>query len=326
MKKQNYPENLVSIIVITYNSSKFIIETLESIKKQTYKSIELIVCDDCSTDKTIDIIESWIENNKTRFFRFQIIKSKINTGVPANLNRGIKASNGDWIRLLAGDDLLKEDCIEYSVNAVIKDIEQIKVYRTSSTHFEVIDGEKKYFDNIQKKSIFYHPSITTKQQLILALRNINPSMTTFFINKEVYENVGGFDERFRLFEDRPFVIRLLEHNYKIFCDNRVTGYHRVHNESIFNSGKNNQVITDWTITSYIPVMKTYFLPKVSLIEVLLHKYYFILARFYHKNLNKKTQFNQLSYKFLKYPYVLMKNIIKKIIVLIVSIQLNFIRR
>ena len=62
---KGYP--LVSVIVITYNSSDFVIEALESIKAQTYTSIELIITDDCSSDRTVDICMNWIEQNRTFF-------------------------------------------------------------------------------------------------------------------------------------------------------------------------------------------------------------------------------------------------------------------
>jgi len=52
---------LVSVVVVTYNSSKYVEETLESIKNQTYPNIELIVTDDCSTDSTVDIVMNWEE-------------------------------------------------------------------------------------------------------------------------------------------------------------------------------------------------------------------------------------------------------------------------
>ena len=55
---------LISIVVITYNNSNYIEETLESIKSQTYNNIELIVSDDCSTDKTVEITEEWIDKNE----------------------------------------------------------------------------------------------------------------------------------------------------------------------------------------------------------------------------------------------------------------------
>ncbi len=51
---------LVSIIVCTYNSSKYVLETLESAKEQTYQNVELIVSDDCSTDNTVELCRKWI--------------------------------------------------------------------------------------------------------------------------------------------------------------------------------------------------------------------------------------------------------------------------
>ena len=60
-------EPLVSIIVITYNSSKYVLETLESAKAQTYENIELIISDDGSTDDTIKICKNWLEKNQDRF-------------------------------------------------------------------------------------------------------------------------------------------------------------------------------------------------------------------------------------------------------------------
>lgn len=55
---------LVSVIVITYNSAKYVLETLESIRVQSYQNIELIISDDCSKDNTIDICRNWIGKMK----------------------------------------------------------------------------------------------------------------------------------------------------------------------------------------------------------------------------------------------------------------------
>ena len=56
-------EPLVSICVITYNSSKTVVETLESIKNQSYSNIELVVSDDCSPDNTVELVQQWLEKN-----------------------------------------------------------------------------------------------------------------------------------------------------------------------------------------------------------------------------------------------------------------------
>jgi len=79
------PENpLVSIIVITYNSSEYVIETLESAKAQTYQNIELIVSDDCSTDETLEICRDWMKKNQDRFVRSELITTEKNTGISGN--------------------------------------------------------------------------------------------------------------------------------------------------------------------------------------------------------------------------------------------------
>ena len=64
---------LVSIIVITYNSAKYVLETLESARYQTYQNIELIVSDDCSVDNTVEICNNWIKKNSNRFARVELI-------------------------------------------------------------------------------------------------------------------------------------------------------------------------------------------------------------------------------------------------------------
>jgi alpha-1,3-rhamnosyltransferase len=63
-KKEDY-STLVSIVVVTYNSSKSVLDTLESVKAQTYQNIEIIITDDCSTDNTVEICRHWIEQYNT---------------------------------------------------------------------------------------------------------------------------------------------------------------------------------------------------------------------------------------------------------------------
>ena len=97
---------LVSVIVVVYNSSKTVLETLESIKNQTYKNIELVITDDASSDNTIEIVTEWGEKNRNYFNNFLVLKTEKNTGVSANVARGIQASKGEYYKDIAGDDLL----------------------------------------------------------------------------------------------------------------------------------------------------------------------------------------------------------------------------
>ena len=91
---------LASIVVVTFNSAAYVLETLESAKHQTYRNIELIISDDSSIDNTIGICKKWLLNNKNRFVRTKLITVEKNTGVAANCNRGIANSTSDWIKLV----------------------------------------------------------------------------------------------------------------------------------------------------------------------------------------------------------------------------------
>ena len=110
---------LASIVVVTFNSAAYVLETLESAKHQTYRNIELIISDDSSTDNTIGICKKWLLNNKNRFVRTKLITVEKNTGVAANCNRGIANSTSDWIKFSAGDDLLLPNCIQDNMDFVI---------------------------------------------------------------------------------------------------------------------------------------------------------------------------------------------------------------
>lgn len=93
----------VSLIVITYNQEEFVRETLESCVSQDFDSYEVIVCDDCSKDRTPEIIHEFQRDYP------QIIHpiiSPVNTGIAGNLNRGLEAVRGDYVALLGGDDLV----------------------------------------------------------------------------------------------------------------------------------------------------------------------------------------------------------------------------
>ena len=115
MKNNNI---LVSVIVVSYNSEKTIEETLNSIKSQSYDNIELIISDDGSKDNTIDICKRWLQINGKVFSCYQLITVELNSGIPANCNRSLKASNADWVKFIAGDDTLKRDCVKENVKYI----------------------------------------------------------------------------------------------------------------------------------------------------------------------------------------------------------------
>lgn len=214
---QNLDRPLVSIIVVTYNSSEYVIETLESAKAQTYPNIELIVSDDCSKDNTVELCRQWMKENGKRFVDSQVLTVEKNTGISANCNRGATASQGDWMKLIAGDDILKPNCIEsFMANAI-----KFPEYQFFFSDVEIFgNGEesqkraavRRWMDN----SLNRFESIPNSKSLYkkLLIQNIISSPSAF-IQKKAFVEVGGFDEELKLIEDYPFWLKITKRNYRI---------------------------------------------------------------------------------------------------------------
>lgn len=99
----------VSVIIPTFNSEKFIKRAIYSVLIQSYEDFELIIVDDCSTDNTIKIIESFNDD------RIKIVKHDVNTGVGIARQTGLKYTTGDFVLFVDSDDYLKDDFIEMCV-------------------------------------------------------------------------------------------------------------------------------------------------------------------------------------------------------------------
>ncbi len=94
---------LVSIIVPVYNVEKYIIEAIESVRGQSYESWELLLVEDCSTDKTLSVIEKYMES--TGDARIRLIVQPVNMGAAKARNRGLSEARGRYIAYLDADDL-----------------------------------------------------------------------------------------------------------------------------------------------------------------------------------------------------------------------------
>lgn len=226
---------LVSIVVITYNSARTVIETLDSAKNQTYKNIELIVSDDCSTDNTVEICRNWIAGNKDRFVRTELITVERNTGVPGNCNRGIRKCSSEWIKLIAGDDILLDNCVYDCITYVQKnkDVELLYTpyYQFSQEGSDIIRRKlfpnKKFNDEFNTKS----PQFNT---FLRYAPNIAPAL---FWKKNLIVRMGYFDERYTLFEDFPMIAKVLYEKNKIYFLGIPTVLYRINHQSITKTEK-----------------------------------------------------------------------------------------
>lgn len=235
---------LVSIIVITYNSSKYVIETLESAKAQTYQNVELIVSDDCSTDDTIKICGEWIEKNKNRFIKAKLIESEKNTGISANCNRGLKPAKGEWLKFIAGDDILLENCIEVSVSYSV--VHKAPICTSALIEFsDESDNQPNRLDQYchSEQRKFFSREI--KDQYKYYLRDpIFLNTPAWMFNKIVFNTIGAFDESIRMLEDQPFLLKALRAGFNIYYIDKPTVRYRT-------SPKSDQRITGQIADYYL---------------------------------------------------------------------------
>lgn len=109
---------LVSVIIPNFNHAPFLKERIDSVLNQTYKDFEIIILDDCSTDNSREIIESYRGNEKIS----KIIYNQENSGSTfKQWTKGISYSEGDWIWIAESDDWCSEFFLENLVNDLIKD-------------------------------------------------------------------------------------------------------------------------------------------------------------------------------------------------------------
>lgn len=121
---------LVSIIMPSYNTGRFISETINSVLNQTYKNWELIIVDDCSNDDTDAVVAMYNDE------RIRYLKNEENSGAAISRNRALREAKGKWIAFLDSDDL-------WTSNKLEKQIEFMKKndYKFSYTNYGEIDEE-----------------------------------------------------------------------------------------------------------------------------------------------------------------------------------------
>lgn len=217
---------LVTVRVLTYNSSKTVLETLDSIYNQTYQKIELIVSDDASKDNTVDIVTKWLDKYGCRFTDIHLLTVKENTGVSANINRTLPVAKGKWIKGVGSDDILFPDAIEKYVNYAKQNPTAKWIYAKAKCYKNVFYEENIFdpFPNLEKRLKNLN-NLNSEEQLQSMYYHYPFLYPTQFVLKELYLEVGGCDEEFRNLDDYPLWFRFYRHGERcFFMDEFVLGY------------------------------------------------------------------------------------------------------
>lgn len=214
----------VSVIIPTYNRSKSISRTINSVLNQTYTDFEIIIVNDNSNDNTETIINSFLNSDP----RLRYIKHNVNKGGPASRNTGIKNSNGKYIALLDDDDEWYPEKLEKQVHLLDNSSDDVGLIycgcETADKHGNIIS--KTYPK--KRGNLFYD----------LLGNNFIPSPTNL-IRKECFDKIGFCDETLKSRQDLDLWVRISNY-YQIDYISEILTRRNVSDVSI--SGNINSVL------------------------------------------------------------------------------------
>lgn len=189
----------ISVIMGVYNAEQTLTESINSIINQTYQNWELIICDDCSTDRTSKILDRFKNNYPEKII---IIQNKKNLKLAASLNHCLKYCSGKYIARMDADDISEKSRFEKQIN-FLKNNRDIQLVGTAMQRFD---------ENGKNDTIFFD-SFPDK----FSVKKGNPfSHGTLLAYKFVYDKLNGYkvNSLTERVEDQEFYFRFFKEGYK----------------------------------------------------------------------------------------------------------------
>jgi rhamnosyltransferase len=219
---------LVSIVLATYNAQKYLNQQLDSILKQTYDNIEIIICDDNSTDGTIAILNEY----QKLYPNIYIYKNSSNLGVVKNFEKCINLANGNYIALSDQDDIWRLDKIEIQMDYMLK-AEYKNPNKAILVHsdLEMIakNGNLLYNSYMSYKNY----DISLKRDLSYILGPCSVMGNTILINRRLKQLALPFPPILEVHDYWLAVINEL-YGYRITIKESLVSY-RIHDDNVSNS-------------------------------------------------------------------------------------------
>jgi glycosyltransferase involved in cell wall biosynthesis len=205
---------LLSICIPAYNAEQFIAETLKSALAQTYTPIEIIVSDDRSQDKTVDIVSKYIIQG------VKLVKQPQNLGMFGNFNAAIRASSGKYVVKLDADDILHPEYCTQMVQALENNPKIVFAHCAC----RLIDADGNFLG--YERSI--HGSFVRTGEEEWVRYTLGPrAVNIVTIRRNTFNEIGGYDERYRYSGDWALHRALLLRGSVFYNDNVLASY-RVH--------------------------------------------------------------------------------------------------
>lgn len=169
---------MISIALASYNGEQYIKEQLDSILNQTLQNFEVVVCDDCSADRTWEVLQEYQKNDT----RFRIFRNEKNLGFKKNFEKAISLCQGEYIALCDQDDIWTPNHLEVLLNTIGDNL-------VACGNAQIVDGEgkDKGYDlkSLEGLDKLYENNLDTAYRVIL---NKNPFQgASMLIRKEFFE-------------------------------------------------------------------------------------------------------------------------------------------
>ena len=213
----------VSYIVPVYNHQEYVVQTLDSVVADSYPNKELVIINDGSTDRSHEIIQSWIKSHKLNIDI--LYKNRSNKGISKTLNELIAMSSGDYVVPLASDDYLINNTTLSRVELLSKNPDKLMLINDaivvneknqlvySSGNFEYYQGNKKNFTS-------------DKGLMTEIVSNWSCVGPICIMDKKIYEEIGYYNPELAI-EDWDFYLRASSKKLILFADIKVAAY-RIH--------------------------------------------------------------------------------------------------
>ena len=221
MKTSNRDDNLeyvkVSVIIPTYRKFDYLLNALDSVFSQNYPNIELIISDDGSENIEVESIISYIAKQKKKM-EYKIVRHSINVGTVRNMNSAILESTGEFIIPLSYDDEFASDksislivnrFIETSCNILV--CSRLKCSSDLSKELRLMPhpGYIRYINKMMDTAEKQYKNMAMDSAMEFA------SGASMYYRRSFFDSVGGYDERYLLWEDGPFIAKVTRLGYKI---------------------------------------------------------------------------------------------------------------
>lgn len=285
---------LITCFIVTYNNFKAVYGALDSILQQTYPRIELAIFDDCSEHFPEKEIKTYICDHKRENIENVIIHRNLkNQGTVKNLNAVIQCTHGKYLLDIGTDDSFFNEQV---CKKVVDIFERTGAYAVTC-YKEVIDSSGKRIAITPRKRNAERMKHASTEELykMVAMGIAIAGIGTFYARK-VFDEIGGFDETYRLQEDGPFFLKMLRSGYRIQFTDLLAVKYKLGDGVSSSRELNPDLKKDMNTMMQKEVLP--YLDKFKFWER--RRIYYQLERFKHsKQLGKKEKL----YFVLKYPDV-----------------------